>query len=437
MSAPAPESPPPAAKPAAPSLLANRTFVRFWFARVLSVFAFQVIGVAVGWRVYDVTGSAYALGFVGLAQYLPLIALMLVVGVVIDRNDRRRIVSGVQALGALALALFIAAALAGRSDVADIFILVVAIGVVRAFEHPANAALLPAVVSAGELPRAIAMSTSAIQTASIVGPALGGILYAVNPLAPFIFAGFCYATGSVLVAGLKTRTHVLSREPLTVELVFSGFRFIFSRPVILGATTLDMVAVLLGGAVALLPIYAKDILQTGPWGLGLLRASPAIGALIMSLVLTRFPIRRRVGMKMFGAVIVFGLGTIVFAISRDIALSIAALATIGAADVVGVVIRSSLVQLNTPDAMRGRVAAVNALFIGTSNQIGEFESGITAGLFGPVAAAVIGGVGCVLTALVWMRLFPDLRRAETFQDSPPEPVPAEAVAPKASPAPAA
>lgn len=416
------------------SLLANRTFVRFWCARVLSVFAFQVIGVAVGWRVYDVTGSAYALGFIGLAQYLPLISLMLVVGIVIDRNDRRRIVAGVQAGGALALAVFVAATLAGRSDVVDIFALVVAIGVVRAFEHPGNASLLPAVVSASALPRALALSTSAIQTASIVGPALGGILYAVNPLAPFVFALVCYATGSVLVAGLKTQTHALSREPVTAELVFSGFRFIFSRPVILGATSLDMVAVLLGGAVALLPIYAKDILQTGPWGLGLLRASPAVGALIMSLVLTRFAMRRRVGLKMFGAVIVFGLGTIVFALSRDIWLSVAALAVIGAADVVGVVIRSSLVQLNTPDAMRGRVAAVNALFIGTSNQIGEFESGVTAGLFGPVAAAVIGGVGCVLTALLWMRLFPALRRANGFQDAPPPDPDPDIAPPKAVPA---
>jgi MFS family permease len=401
-------------------LLANRTFVRFWFARVLSVFAFQVIGVAVGWRVYDLTGSAYALGFVGLAQYVPLVLLMLVVGIVIDRYDRRRIVAAVQAFGALALIAFVAAALLGRTGVADIFVLVVAIGTVRAFEHPGNAALLPGVVGDAQLPRALALSTSAIQTATIVGPALGGFLYAVNAMAPFVFAFLCYASASLLVAGLKTRTHVLSREPVTVELVFSGFRFIFSRPVILGATTLDMVAVLLGGAVALLPIYAKDILMTGPWGLGLLRASPAVGALAMSLVLTHFPIRRRVGLKMFGAIIVFGLGTLVFAVSRDLIVSIAALALLGAADVVGVVIRSSLVQLNTPDAMRGRVAAVNALFIGTSNQIGEFESGITAGLFGPVAAAVIGGVGCVLTAFVWMRLFPELRRAQTFQDRAPE-----------------
>jgi MFS family permease len=403
------------APPTARDLLTNRTFIRFWCARVLSVFAFQVIGVAVGWRVYDVTGSAYALGFVGLAQYLPLISLMLVVGVIIDRNDRRRIVALAQALGAAALALFVLATLAGRSSVVDIFILVVAIGVVRAFEHPANASLLPAVVGEAALPRAVAMSTSAIQTASIVGPALGGFLYAVHPLAPFGFAFACYAAGSLLVVGLKTRTHALSREPVTLTLVFSGFRFIFSRPVILGATTLDMVGVLLGGAVALLPIYAKDILMTGPWGLGLLRAAPAVGALAMSLVLTRFPIHRGVGLKMFAAVVAFGLGTVAFALSRDVVLSFAALAFTGAADVVGVVIRSSLVQLNTPDAMRGRVAAVNALFIGTSNQIGEFESGITAGLFGPVAAAVIGGVGCVVTALVWMRLFPALRHAETFQ----------------------
>jgi MFS family permease len=396
------------------SLFANRTFLKFWLSRVLSVLSFQMVGVAVGWRIYDLTGSAYQLGFVGLAQYLPLVSLMLVVGLVIDRVDRRRLVATVQGAGAVALLLFLIAMGLGRTSAVDIFVLVAAIGVVRAFEHPGNTSLLPAVVSAEDLPRAVATTTTAIQTASIIGPALGGIFYGFGAAVPFVAACLCYAVGSTLVGSLKTETHAISRAPVTLETVFSGFRFIFSKPVILGATTLDMVAVLLGGAVALLPIYARDILQVGPWGLGILRSSPAIGAIGMSIVLARHPIRSGVGLKMFASVIAFGVATVLFAVSHNVFLSVAALAMTGMADVVGVVIRTSLVQLNTPDDMRGRVAAVNALFIGTSNQVGEFESGLTAGLFGPVAAAALGGIGCIVTALVWMRLFPALRKAETF-----------------------
>jgi hypothetical protein len=276
------------------------------------------------------------------------------------------------------------------------------------------AALLPAVVPAGVLPRALAVSSSAMQTATIVGPSVGGLLYAVGTTVPFALSAGCFLGACSLMLLMRLERPALRREPATLRSVFSGIAFIRSRPMILGAISLDMFAVLLGGATALLPIYAHDILQTGPWGLGLLRAAPAVGALTMSLVLTRVPLRRAVGLKMFAAVIVFGAATVVFSASASLVLSLAALAVLGAADNVSVVIRSSLVQLLTPDEMRGRVSAVNSLFVGTSNQLGEFESGMVAGLLGAVPAGIIGGLGTVAVALLWMRLFPALRKAQTL-----------------------
>jgi MFS family permease len=275
------------------------------------------------------------------------------------------------------------------------------------------AALLPAIVPGSILQRAIATSTSFMQTALILGPSLGGILYGIDPVAPFALAAVLFLIASGAVISIARVERIAPREPVSLKSVFAGVSFIWGRPVMLGTISLDLFAVLLGGATAL-PIYARDILHAGPLGLGLLRASPAIGALSMSLVLARFPLRHQVGLKMLATVGLFGLATLVFALSTNIALSVGALLVLGGADTVSVVIRSSLVQLLTPDAMRGRVNAVNSLFIGTSNQLGEFESGTVAGLIGAVPACVVGAIGTLLVVLLWARLFPAMRKVDTL-----------------------
>jgi len=296
---------------------------------------------------------------------------------------------------------------------------VVLLGAARAFESPALSALLPSLVPTSLFGQATALSASANQTATILGPALGGLVYALAPPAPYVMSTACFALAGAC-SGMMRLQHALpprrtSREPATWASVFSGLTFIWQRPAILGCVSLDLFAVLLGGATALLPVFAGGILHTGPWGLGLLRSAPAVGALAMSMVLARVRIRSGAGAKMFGAVIVFGFATIVFAVSTHIVVSLLALVAMGAADNVSVVVRSFLVQLGTPDDMRGRVSAVNFLFIGTSNQLGEFESGVTAALIGTVPAVVAGGVGTILVALIWMRLFPALRRVESLE----------------------
>jgi MFS family permease len=288
-------------------------------------------------------------------------------------------------------------------------------GATVAFERPTMAALLPNIVPSSMLQRAVATSTSMMQTALIIGPSLGGLLYGAHPVAPFAVSAVMFTAASINVISIRISWTPSKREPVTLTSVFAGVSFIKSRPVMLGTISLDLFAVLLGGATALLPMFARDILHAGPWGLGLLRAAPAIGALAMSIVLARRPLSSNVGKKMFAAVAVFGLATIVFAVSTNIALSVVALLVVGASDTVSVVVRSSLVQLLTPDEMRGRVNAVNSLFIGTSNQLGEFESGMLAGFMGPVAAGIIGGVGTIVVVLLWTRLFPDLAKVKTLQ----------------------
>jgi len=392
----------------------NPSFRRFASSRVLSSAAFQATNVGLGWLIYDKTHNAFDLGYVGLCQFLPMVVLTFVVGHVADRFDRRRIGLICQIAEAIDLLVISVGVWMGWLTVGQIFAAVMLLGAAQAFERPTMAALLPSAVSATALPRAIAGSASVQQTAMIVGPSLGGLLYGVAPVAPFLFAAICFAAASVNIIGIRVVAALDRREPVSLKSVFGGVSFIWSRPIILGTISLDLFAVLLGGATALLPIYARDILHAGPWGLGVLRSAPAIGALLMSLVLARYPLSRHVGMKMFYAVAVFGLGTLVFALSTSITLSVAALFVIGAADNISVVIRSSLVQLLTPDSMRGRVNAVNFLFIGTSNQLGEFESGMLAGFVGAVPAAVIGGAGTILVVLVWMRLFPALRQADRF-----------------------
>ena len=383
--------------------------------RSLSSLASQMQAVVVGWQIYALTGSAFSLGLVGLAQFLPVVVLGFVAGHVVDRSDRRRIAGTCQIIACLAALALAAASFVNMLTPPMIYGLVVVVGAVRAFEAPSLQALLPALVPAEAFPRAAALSSSLFQTATIVGPSLGGLLYG---LGPDVAYATCAAT--FLLAALSTLTvppirRAAALEPPTLASVFGGLTFIRQRPEILGAISLDLFAVLLGGATALLPVYARDILKAGPLGLGLLRAAPGLGAIGVSLWLARRPLRGKLGMRMFAAVFVFGLATIAFGFSTYLPLSVAALAVLGGADVISVVIRSTLVQMRTPDAMRGRVAAVNMLFIGSSNQLGEFESGTLAGFVGAVPAVVIGGVGTLAVAWIWMALFPQLRRLDRVE----------------------
>jgi MFS family permease len=402
------------------SLLRQPPFALFLGSRVLSALGLQAQVVAVGWQVYDLTDSALALGLVGLVQFLPMLALTLVTGQAADRFDRRllvgicRVVSGLAALG-LALA-----SLGGWIDSTTIFLFVAMLGATRAFEMPAQQALLSGVVGGQDFPRATALSSSANQVATICGPAAGGLLYGFGgPATTYFAAALCFVAAAAMAFAIRAAPRQGIRGRVTLENLLSGIRFLRDRPALLGAVSLDMAAVLLGGAAALLPIYARDILETGPWGLGLLRASPALGALVTSLLLAWHPLGRHAGRKMFAGVGLFGLATIVFGLSESLPLSAAALAVMGVGDVISVVVRQSLVQLATPDEMRGRVAAVNSLFIGTSNQLGEFESGLAAALLGPVAAVVLGGIGTVVVALLWMRWFPALLAIDRLEDVTP------------------
>ncbi len=397
------------------ALLKHPSFLSFLLSRSFSRFASQIGAVAIGWQVYDLTGSAFDLGMIGLVQFLPTALLLFVAGHAADRYERRRVVQLCQVAEGLT-ALFLAwGAYAGWLTVPQIFIATFVLGIAGAFESPALAALLPLIAPKGSLQRATAISSGAAQIATIAGPAIGGFAYAIAPGAAYgIMAAFLVFGGATMGAIRLTQPAVV-RDASTPDDLFAGVNFVRNNPAILGTISLDLFAVLLGGATALLPIYARDILQTGPLGLGILRAAPAVGALMMTAFLAHHTIHRRVGMRMFQAVIVFGLATVVFALSHWMWLSVLALATLGAADTISVVIRFSLVQLATPDEMRGRVGAVNFLFINASNQLGQFESGITAALFGAMPAAVLGGIGTIAIALLWMKLFPTLRDVEKLE----------------------
>jgi len=409
------------------ALLTHRSFLLFLLSRSLSRFSSLIAIVAFGWQVYDLTGSAFALGMMGLAGFLPTALLVFVAGNVADRYERKRILQACQFAEALTALLLAWGAYAGWLNVVDIFTAVLVLGTTAAFENPATAALLPLVVPEGAVQRATALSSGSAQLATITGPALGGIAYAVSPGLPYammvvfwliaaICAGAVQLTQPAAPKGAATPKGSATRKgSATSGDLFAGVNFIRNHPAILGTLSLDLFAVLFGGVVALLPIYARDILQTGPWGLGVLRAAPALGALLTTVVLARQPIARRVGMRMFQAVIIYGVATVVFSLSHWMWLSVVALAVLGAADTVSVVIRFSLVQLATPNEMRGRVGAVNFLFINASNNLGQFESGVTAALLGTMPAAVLGGVATVAIALLWMKLFPTLRDVERLE----------------------
>lgn len=393
----------------------HRPFLAFWLARVCTASGFQMLTVAIGWHLYALTGSVLDLGLVGLVEFLPRVLFMLHTGHVADRYDRRRIAALCQSAQAL---IAIALVLGSASDAVTremIFVLAFLLGAARAFEMPTTQALLPSLVPAALFPAAVAASASAMQAATIVAPALGGLLYAFGAFWVYVPTALLYILACALMLGLPNHHVPRKAEPATLHNLLGGIRFIRSRPDIFGAISLDMFAVLLGGATALLPVFAKDILLTGPWGLGLLRSAPAVGALLMSFWLARFPIERQVGRTMFISVGIFGVATIAFGLSTSFWFSLLVLAILGAADMISMVIRGAFVQLETPDEMRGRVSAVNGLFIGASNQLGEFESGVTAAWFGTVPAVVLGGVGTLLVTGLWMKLFPTLAQRDHMQ----------------------
>jgi MFS family permease len=410
---------PPAPAAPAPTLRQHPSFLRYWCSRLVGTMGSQMLLVAVGWQMYDLTRSAWDLGLVGLAQFLPSLLLTLPAGHAADHHDRRRIAAAclaAQCVVALLLVLGSAEGWIGRSW---ILALSVVLGAARAFQMTSQQALAPQLVPPALLPRALAFSASAMQFAVISGPAVGGFVYVAGATAVYALCAALFGAATALMLSVRYRHQAPPREPVTWQTVLAGVHFIRSRPVVLGAISLDLFAVLLGGAGALLPIYARDILHTGPWGLGLLRAAPAVGALALSLALTRWPLQRRVGRVLFASVAGYGLATLVFAVSTAFWLSLLALLVCGACDMVSVVIRSSMVQLDTPDAMRGRVSAVNSIFIGASNELGEFESGATAALLGPVGSVLLGGFGTLLVVVVWMRLFPPLARRDRLVQAEP------------------
>ena len=396
----------------------QRPFVLYWIARVSTALAHQMITVGVGWQMYALTGSALDLGLVGLAQFVPSVLLLLLAGHVADRHDRRRVLQMCAVAEALAALVLCAGSALGMLTPRAIFALVFLIGAARAFQIPTMQALLPSLVPPPLLARAIAANSTASQAATVAGPALGGLIYIAGPAIVYGACAMLFVAAGVLIRRVQPRHAPFARPANSGwASMLDGIRFVRGRPIVLGAISLDLFAVLLGGATALLPIYARDLLHTGPWGLGLLRSATAVGALGMALWLAHHPLGARAGRKMLVAVAVFGVATIVFGVSRSFTLSLAALVVLGAADVVSVVVRQTLVQLQTPDHMRGRVSAVNALFFGTSNQLGEFESGVVAAWIGVVPAVVVGGLGTLVVVMLWMKLFPDLARFDRLESA--------------------
>ena len=396
----------------------DRDFNAFVSARFLATAAMQVQSVAIGWQIYAITHSTLALGLVGLCQFAPMFLLTLPAGEISDRFDQRRVLSTTQAMQGVCGALFLVLSLTHPTTVWPYYLILVLFGSARGFYAPAAQSLLPFLVPAEKLPRSLALSSSVFTTAVIAGPALGGFLYAFGPLYTYSVCVAGFLGASTLIASLGGRRRRVSMN-LTLsrfERVAEGIRFVRHRPVVLGAISLDLFAVLLGGATALLPVYARDILHAGPIGLGVLRSGPAIGAALMAFSLARRPISRSSGIAMFLAVIVFGVATVVFGVSTNFYLSLAALAILGAADMISVFVRSALIQYATPDEMRGRVSAVSMLFVGASNELGEFESGITAAWFGVVPAVVLGGLGTLGVVALWMWLFPRLRKVDRLSD---------------------
>jgi MFS family permease len=395
-----------------PSLLRHPSFVMFWCARTSTNGAFQMLAVAVGWQLYDLTNNPLDLGIVGLVQFVPLVSLSVFVGQVADRCDRRVVIAVTQVaktLAAIALAL---GSLGGWLTRELIFVIMFLIGIARAFEMPTIHAILPDIVPQSVLPRAIAAAASAQQTAIITGPAIGGLLYLLGPSTVYFCCMAIFMAAAVLVSLVHTVHARRERAPMTLASLFAGFSYIRDRQVLFGVISLDLFAVMLGGVTALLPVFARDVLGTGPWGLGLLRSAPAIGALTMSVVLAHHTITQRAGTYLFASVAAYGLAISLFGLSHWLVLSMVMLAAYGAADSISVVIRHSLVMSRTPNEMLGRVTSVNTMFTGTSGMLGDFRAGLMATWFGAVPAVLIGGLGAMAVTLLWMRLFPELPKID-------------------------
>ena len=393
-------------------------FVLFELARFLIVAAVEMQAVAVGWQVYEITKRPLDLGYVGLAQFLPGILLFPISGHVSDRFQRRNVLSACYAGYAMCFALLLMLTARSAPSISSIYVVLVLIGIVRSFNSTASRAILPQLVPEEHFPNAVAWNATIFQTATILGPALGGIIYAVfhGPSAVYLIAMITSAGATISSFRIRPEVKPRPREPMTLKTVFAGLHFIRSKKIILGAISLDLFAVLLGGAVALLPVYAREILHTGPWGLGLLRTAPGVGAAIMAVFLAHWPLRGRSGPTLLWAVAGFGIFTIIFGISRNLIVSLLALLLLGASDMISVIIRATLTQLATPDEMRGRVTAVDMIFIGTSNEFGQFESGVTAQWFGTVPAVILGGVGTLVVIALWAWWFPELRRAGALHE---------------------
>jgi MFS family permease len=404
------------------ALLRERDFLLFWVARFVSTLGVQIQSVALGWQVYaiarlthSVGESAFMVSMIGLAQFVPLFLLTLIAGETADRRTRKMIVAVTLALDAVSASVLLVLALMGSHQLWPIFAISVLFGASRAFLSPASSAMGPMLVPRPLLPRAIAWNSLSWQGGSIAGPALGGLLLIHSPALAFGASLALYLVAALLALSIRKNTKPETQPGSRVELIKEGLAYVWNNKIVFGSISLDLFAVILGGATALLPVFAKDVLHIGPGGFGLLRAAPAIGASLVGIYLASQPIRRHAGRIMFAGVAVFGLATVVFGLSKLVWLSVVALAVLGGADMLSVYVRQTLVQIVTPDAMRGRVAAVSGVFISASNELGEVESGAAAWLLGPIGAAVFGGVGAMAVTAVWAWLFPDLRKADRLE----------------------
>lgn len=392
----------------------HASYRRFFTARFLSAFAVQIVSVSVGWQMYEVTGNSFYLGLIGLFQFLPSLLLILVTGTVADRHNRRMIMASCLLVAGLCAAMLLGLTLTGSFVPWLVFLILIIFGIERAFMGPAVQSLAPNLVPADDLPNAIAWNSSSWQMASIMGPVAGGLLYGAGAWIAYSVALALFALSAVLAFSIKKPEQRSPARAVSLESMLAGFRFISQEKIVLGAISLDLFAVLLGGAVALMPIFAKEVLTLGPWGLGLLRAAPGIGAIVVAAFLAFNPIRHHAGMMMFIGVALFGVATVVFGLSETAWISIGALMAMGAADMVSVYVRETLIALWTPDEVRGRVNAVNMVFVGASNELGEFRAGTMAHVIGAVPAVVIGGFGTLAVAVVWALSFPKLRKIDSL-----------------------
>jgi len=375
-----------------------------------------MFAVAVGWQIYELTNSALALGMIGLVQFIPTLSLVLFAGSMADRNDRRLVAGTCQVIQGIGMCAIVAAIVLHAVTPFWLFAITFAMGTAKAFESPSQTALLANLVTREELQQAVSTSTSALKVAQIAGPALGGVLYVLSPIAVYGATAVLLFSAAAALSLTRPRRQTLERAPVTMTALLAGVRYVVNDRIIFGAVSLDLFAVIMGGATALLPIYARDILSTGAWGLGLLRAAPAVGAIFMTVWLARMPLRRRVGPALFSSVAAFGVATVAFALSHSFVVSVLMLAVSGLFDAVSQVIRATLVQMETPDSVRGRVVAVNTMFTNSSGQLGQLESGLVAAWLGAVPSAIIGGIGTIVVALAWMVLFPEITRIDNLEN---------------------